>query len=148
MSEKTQTPNRFAEAQWSGSIKEGQGEISLGSGVFSGPFSFDTRFTVGDGTTPEELIAAAHAGCFTMATSAGLTAKGHAPESLHTKATVVLEMLTDGPTITGIHLEISGKVAGLTQEEFEAITTETKAKCPVSRALAGVPSITLKATLL
>lgn len=147
MSERTQTPNRHAEAQWSGTLKEGKGEIALGSGVFKGEYSFDTRFTMGDGTTPEELIAAAHASCFTMATAAALTAKNHAPEHLATSASVTLETTTDGPTITAIELHITGKVEGLSQEEFEAITAETKAKCPVSRALAGVPNITVKATL-
>lgn len=102
---------------------------------------------MGEGTTPEELIAGAHAGCFTMATAAYLTAKGHAPEHLATTASVTLETKTEGPTITAIELHITGKVPGITQEEFEAATAETKAKCVISRALAGVPSITVKATL-
>lgn len=142
------TPNRFAEAVWNGDLKSGKGQITLGSKVFSGPYSFDTRFTVGDGTTPEELLAAAHAACFTMATTGGLTKAGHAPTSLETTATVTLEVSADGPTITEIQLVIHGKVPGMTAAEFEEVANEAKKKCPLSKALAAVPSITLEAVLV
>ena len=148
MTTKTETPNRHADAVWKGGIKDGKGQITLGSNVFSGTYSYDTRFSVGEGTTPEELLAAAHAACFTMATSGGLSKAGHPPESLETNASVTMEMQSGGPLITEIKLVIKGKVPGMTDEQFKEIAAEAKKNCPLSKALASVPTITLEASLV
>ena len=148
MSTLTETPNRHSDALWTGNLKEGKGKVSLGSGVFSGTYSYDTRFAAGEGTTPEELLAAAHAACFTMATSGGLTKAGHPPESLETRADVHMTTGASGPSIDQIHLVIRGKVPGITASEFETVAGEAKKNCPMSKALAAVPTITLEATLI
>ncbi|AZN99167.1 OsmC family peroxiredoxin [Mesorhizobium sp. M9A.F.Ca.ET.002.03.1.2] len=139
---------REAEAQWQGSLKEGSGRLRLGSGVFEGAYSFPSRFENGPGTNPEELIAAAHAGCFSMALSAVLGSGGHVPVRIHTVAKVHLGTSTAGPTITRIDLETEAEVADLAEDEFERLARSAKAGCLVSRALAGVPQITLKAVLV
>ena len=140
---------RTANALWEGSLQEGRGQMSLGSGAFEGNYSFKSRFEEGDnGTNPEELIAAAHAGCFTMALSLVLGEGGNEPESLQTQAKVSLRNLDDtGPTITKIALMSRGRVPGIDQEAFEKAATTAKETCVVSRALAGVEEITLEATL-
>ena len=139
---------RSATAKWQGSIKEGGGELISGSGAFSGPYSFDSRFGEGDtGTTPEELIAAAHAGCFTMALSLILGEGGNEPDSLETHAKVGLRNTDAGPTITKIDLKVTGKVPGLDAAGFEKAAAAAKENCVVSRALAGVPEINLDASL-
>ena len=140
---------RTANALWEGSINEGRGQMSLGSGAFEGNYSFQSRFGEGEnGTNPEELIAAAHAGCFTMALSLVLGQGGNEPESLQTQAKVTLRNLDDtGPTITKIALSTRGRVPGIEQEAFEKAATTAKETCVVSRALAGVEEITLEATL-
>ncbi len=140
---------RTANALWEGSINEGRGQMSLGSGAFEGNYSFQSRFGEGEnGTNPEELIAAAHAGCFTMALSLVLGEGGNEPESLQTQAKVSLRNLEDtGPTITKIALTTRGRVPGIDQEAFEKAATTAKETCVVSRALAGVEEITLDATL-
>jgi osmotically inducible protein OsmC len=140
---------RTANALWEGSINEGRGQMSLGSGAFEGNYSFQSRFGEGEnGTNPEELIAAAHAGCFTMALSLVLGEGGNEPESLQTQAKVSLRNLEDtGPTITKIALTTRGRVPGIEQEAFEKAATTAKETCVVSRALAGVEEITLEATL-
>jgi osmotically inducible protein OsmC len=134
---------RTSNAEWNGTLKEGQGRMRFGSGAFDGAYTFASRFESGTGTNPEELIAAAHAGCFSMFLSAVLTKAGHPPTSIKTSATVHLE---DGPTITLIELDTKGQVAGLTAAEFQQHAEAAKRDCPVSKALAG-PKITLKATL-
>jgi osmotically inducible protein OsmC len=139
---------REAEAQWQGSLKEGAGRLRLGSGVFEGAYSFPSRFENGPGTNPEELIAAAHAGCFSMALSAIAGRDGHAPAHIHTIAKVHLGATTAGPTITRIDLETEAEIAGLAPEEFQRLAQSAKATCLVSRALAGVSDITLKAELV
>lgn len=131
---------RTAKAHWEGSLKDGKGNLSSQSGILNKTnYSFKTRFEGDPGTNPEELLAAAHAGCFTMAVSAMLTQKGLNPKSLDTEATVTMENLV----ITGIHLNITGSVDGLTSEEFTAVTKEAEKNCVISKAL-GV-SITSEA---
>ncbi|RUU77091.1 OsmC family protein [Mesorhizobium sp. M7A.F.Ca.MR.362.00.0.0] len=139
---------REASAKWQGTLKEGSGRLRLGSGVFEGAYSFPSRFENGPGTNPEELIAAAHAGCFSMALSAVLGNANHVPTSISTVAKVHLGATAAGPTITRIELETEAEVAGLAEDEFERLAQSAKAGCLVSRALAGVPQITLKATLV
>ncbi|RWM24298.1 OsmC family protein [Mesorhizobium sp.] len=139
---------RDASAEWQGTLKEGSGRLRLGSGVFEGAYSFPSRFENGPGTNPEELIAAAHAGCFSMALSAILGREGHIPQSIRTIAKVHLGATTAGPTITRIELETQASVAGLASEDFERLAQAAKSSCLVSRALAGVATITLKATLV
>jgi osmotically inducible protein OsmC len=140
---------RTANAIWEGSINEGRGQMSLGSGAFEGAYSFQSRFGDEDaGTNPEELIAAAHAGCFTMALSLVLGQGGNEPESLSTNARVTLRNLEDtGPTITKITIKSSGRVPGIDQEAFQKAAEAAKDSCVVSRALAGVDEISLEATL-
>ncbi|MDO8999695.1 MAG: OsmC family peroxiredoxin [Bacteroidota bacterium] len=125
---------RSAKAHWSGSLKEGKGELTTPSKILNNTnYSFKTRFEEGvTGTNPEELLAAAHAGCFTMSVSAMLTKKGFNPISLDTEATVSMEDLT----ITGIHLSITGSVAGINADEFTAITEDAAKTCVISRTLA------------
>src|SRR5687767_2455628 len=140
---------RTANAHWEGSLQEGRGQMSLGSGAFEGNYSFQSRFGEDEnGTNPEELIAAAHAGCFTMALSLVLGQEGNEPESLQTQAKVSLRNLEDsGPTITKIALTTRGRVPGIDDEAFQKAATAAKESCVVSRALAGVEEITLDAKL-
>jgi lipoyl-dependent peroxiredoxin len=138
---------RSSEAKWEGSIKEGKGNIRLGSGAFEGAYSFNSRF--GDdkvATNPEELIAAAHAGCYTMALSGFLGRAGHTPIGINTKAVVHLEKEGEGFVIPKIDLITRAQIADITDEEFQQIAKTAKEKCPVSRVLAGA-EITLDASL-
>ncbi|MEP7214589.1 MAG: OsmC family protein [Acidobacteriota bacterium] len=131
-------PLRKAEAEWKGNLTEGSGNLKLGSGAFEGSYSFASRFGEGEkATNPEELIAAAHAGCFTMAVDAALTKAGHNPTRLHTTASVRLDKVDAGFEITNILLELDGEVPGLSREEFERFAQDAKTNCPVSKALAG-----------
>jgi len=134
-----------ATAQWKGTLKEGSGSMKGGNGFFEAPFTFLSRFE-GDkkGTNPEELIGAAHAGCFSMYLSAQLTAAGKPPKTIDTNATVTLG---DGPTITKIELDLTANVPGLDQKLFDEKVAFTKANCPVSKALASVASIVVNAKL-
>lgn len=136
---------RKADARWDGNLRDGKGSIRLGSGAFEGAYSFGSRFESGTGTNPEELIGAAHAGCYSMALSAGLTAAGHPPTSIETTADVHLGKVGDKPTITGIDLITVGRVPGITAEEFERQAQDAKRNCVVSRALSV--AINLSATL-
>jgi lipoyl-dependent peroxiredoxin len=138
---------RNASAQWSGDLQAGSGTMALGSGAFEGPYSFKSRFEDGAGTNPEELIGAAHAGCFTMALSLGLSQGGHPPDSLATEAKVHLRQQDGLPTITQIDLSVSGRVPGIDEAAFKEAAEAAKAGCVVSRALAGVGEITLEAKL-
>ena len=125
---------RTASAVWNGSLKEGKGLITTQSGVLSdAPYSFVTRFENGKGTNPEELIAAAHAGCFTMALSAQLGTMNFTPQSLRTSAKLTLEKLDAGWTISKIHLDVSARVPGISASAFESAAASAKANCPVSR---------------
>ncbi|MBA2379679.1 MAG: OsmC family protein [Blastocatellia bacterium] len=138
---------RKSQAEWHGNITEGKGNIKLGSGAFEGPYSFNSRF--GDDTTPtnpEELIAAAHAGCFTMALSGFLGRAGQQPASIETTAIVHLEKEGEGFVIPKIDLVTVAEVPGLSDEEFQSIAKTAKEKCPVSQVLSGA-EITLDATL-
>jgi lipoyl-dependent peroxiredoxin len=136
---------RKASAVWNGSLKEGKGTISTDSKVLSNAqYSFSTRFENGIGTNPEELIAAAHAGCFTMALSGQLTAAGITPESLETTAAVTLEKLEAGFTITKIHLDVTGKIPGADAAAFEKAAQNAKAGCPISRLLKAEITMTAK----
>jgi len=139
---------REASAKWQGTLKEGSGRVRLGSGVFEGAYSFPSRFENGPGTNPEELIAAAHAGCFSMALSAILGTAQHIPTSISTIAKVHLGATAAGPTITRIELEAQAEIPGLAPDEFQNLAERAKTTCLVSRALAGVASITLKAELI
>jgi osmotically inducible protein OsmC len=137
---------RKASAVWNGSLKEGKGTISTDSGVLSKTqYSFSTRFENGVGTNPEELIAAAHAGCFTMALSAQLGNAGLTPESLETTAAVTLEKLEAGFTITKVHLDVTARVPGATQAQFDKAAGDAEKGCPVSRLLKA--EITMSARL-
>jgi len=138
---------RNAEAKWEGSLREGRGSMKLGSGAYEGPFSFASRFEEGAGTNPEELIGAAHAGCFSMALSGGLGRAGFTPKSIHTHARVTLGRVDDKSRITEIHLSAEAVVPGISKEDFLKIAEETKTTCPVSAALTGV-KITLDARLI
>jgi lipoyl-dependent peroxiredoxin len=137
--------NRTASAAWTGSLKEGKGSISTQSGVLSETqYSFSTRFENGKGTNPEELIAAAHAGCFMMALSAQLGTINFTPQSLRTTATVSLEKLEAGWTISKIHLDVTAQIAGISAAAFESATASAKANCPVSRLLKAEITMTAK----
>jgi osmotically inducible protein OsmC len=134
---------RTATAIWSGSLKEGKGAISTQSGVLNEtPYSFVTRFENGKGTNPEELIAAAHAGCFTMALSAQLGTMNFTPQSLRTTATLSLEKLDAGWTISKIHLDLAARIPGISKEAFDSAAASAKANCPVSRLLKAEITLT------
>jgi osmotically inducible protein OsmC len=138
-------PKRTASAAWEGSLTEGNGTMRMASGAYEGPYSFQSRFEEGDGTNPEELIAAAHAGCFSMALSAELGRAGHDPESVETDATVHLDKEGDGFAIKRIELRTRARVPDIAEEEFQEIAEAAKKGCPVSQALAAVESIELDA---
>jgi osmotically inducible protein OsmC len=138
---------RKASAVWKGSLKEGKGTISSDSGVLSStPYSFSTRFENAKGTNPEELIAAAHAGCFTMALSAQLGNAGITPESLETTASLSLDKLDAGWTVTKVHLDVTARIPGADQAAFDKAAEAAKAGCPISRLLKA--EITMTARLL
>ena len=137
---------RKASAEWHGGLKDGKGTLSTDSGVLSRtPYSFSTRFENGPGTNPEELIAAAHAGCFTMPLSAQLGGAGLSAESLKTTATLTMEKLEAGWAITKVHLDLTAKIPGADKAKFDAAAAAAKAGCPVSRVLNA--EITLEARL-
>ncbi len=137
---------RSASATWLGDLKRGKGALTTQSGVLKEtPYSFTTRFENGVGTNPEELIAAAHAGCFTMALSAFLGRAGFNPEKLSTQATLSLEQVQGNWTITAVHLDTTARVPGIGREKFAEIAADAKANCPVSRVLNA--QITLNAKL-
>jgi lipoyl-dependent peroxiredoxin len=141
-------PKRTAEARWDGSLQDGNGTMRMASGAYEGPYSFQSRFEEGDGTNPEELIAAAHAGCFSMALSAELGRAGHSAESVETTATVHLDKVEEGFAIKRIELETRARVPGVEDSEFQQIAEGAKKGCPVSQALAAVETIELRASLV
>jgi osmotically inducible protein OsmC len=141
-------PTRIANAHWEGDFKRGGGTVSLSSGAFSGPYNFSGRFEDGSGTNPEELLGAAHAACYAMALSVGLTTAGTPPESLDAEAKVTIEQVEGGFGITRIDLTVRGKVPGLDADGFAAAAQGAKEGCPLSKALAAVPEITLDAALI
>jgi osmotically inducible protein OsmC len=137
---------RNASAVWTGGLKDGKGAISTDSGVLSDtPYSFGTRFESGKGTNPEELIAAAHAGCFSMALSLELGKAGLTAERIHTTASVTLDKAEAGFAITAVHLDLTARIPGADQQQFETAANTAKAGCPVSKALNA--TITLAARL-
>jgi osmotically inducible protein OsmC len=135
-----------ASAQWQGSLKEGSGTLSTGSGALvEKPYSFKTRFEGEPGTNPEELIGAAHAGCFSMALSMILGKAGFTPDKLETTATISLEQQDDGFAITTSHLDLTATIPGITEEQFQELAGQAKSGCPVSKLLNA--EITLSAKL-
>jgi lipoyl-dependent peroxiredoxin len=137
---------RKAEASWTGSLREGSGELALESGAFRGPYTFKSRFEDGKETNPEELLGAAHAACFTMALTALLARQQLSPARIQTTASVHIEQATGGFVIPRIELRTRATIPGLAPEKFAALATDAKQNCPVSKALAGV-QITLDALL-
>jgi osmotically inducible protein OsmC len=139
--------NRIATAVWNGDLKSGKGTLTAPGGALNKtPYSFTTRFGDTPGTNPEELIAAAHAGCFTMALSAALGKAGITADELTTKATLTFDQVNGNWTITAVHLDLAGRVPGLDAAKFEEIAEDAKANCPVSRVLKA--DITLSVKLL
>jgi osmotically inducible protein OsmC len=138
---------RSGNAEWKGDLPSGSGTLTVGEGVFSGNYSFKSRFEEGEGTNPEELIAAAHAACFAMALSNMLSEAGHVPDSVKSSAKVHLRNVDGAPTIAQIDLTVEGSVPGLDEAGFTDFAEKAKAACPVSRALAAVPEINLTAKL-
>ena len=141
-------PTRKAEAEWQGNLTEGSGTLKVASGAFAGPYSFKSRFEDGQSATnPEELIGAAHAGCFTMALTAQLSRAGINPARIHTTAKVKLEKVAEAFAITGIELETEAEIPGIDDAAFQKYANDAKQNCPVSKALAGT-NISLNARLL
>ena len=140
-------PVRTADARWEGTLQDGKGTMRMGGGAWEGPYSFTSRFEEGSGTNPEELIAAAHAGCFSMALSGALGKAGHTPQSVATTAKVHVNRTDDGFRIQKIELTTDAHVPGISQSEFDEIAENAKRGCPVSVALGGVGEIVLEATL-
>ncbi len=134
---------RESSAVWKGSSREGSGTVRLGSGAYEGAFSWASRFKDGPGTNPEELIAAAHAGCFSMALSSALSKAGHVPTSIATTAKVIMD---ESPKITGVELSTVGEVPGIDEKTFIEFAEQAKKTCPVSQALAAI-EISLMARL-
>ena len=138
---------RTAKAIWQGDLKDGSGSLELGSGAFKGKYSFTSRFEDGAGTNPEELIGAAHAGCFSMALSSELSKAGYTVEEINTEAIVSMEKGEEGFGITRVKLVTKARVKDIEMEEFAKFASGAKQNCPVSRALSGV-EILLEAHLL
>ncbi len=139
-------PTRTSDAEWHGNLREGRGHMRFGGGAYDGEYTWASRFSDGGGTNPEELIAAAHAGCYAMALSGDLTAAGFKPEVVRASAEVHLDMIDGVPTIALIELTVGAKVPGVDDAKFQEIAAGTKMNCPVSRAL-GAVKITVDATL-
>ena len=140
-------PVRSADARWEGSLQDGKGQMRMASGAYEGSYSFASRFEDGTGTNPEELIAAAHAGCFSMALTASLGRAGHNPNSVETTAKVHLNRTDEGFRIQKIELTTNANVPGIDDAAFQEIADTAKRTCPVSVALGGVAEIVLNATL-
>lgn len=136
---------RTSSAQWQGNLKEGKGHLELGSGLFSGPYNFASRFESGDETNPEELVAAAHAACYAMALSNELASDGHTPDAVSADVTVSLD--PGEGRITTIHITCRGKVPGIDNDTFVTFAESAKQNCPISKLLTGADEITLDAAL-
>jgi osmotically inducible protein OsmC len=137
---------RNGSAEWKGSLQEGTGSVTVGDDVYTGTYSFKSRFEDEQGTNPEELLSAAHAACFSMALSLILGNDGHEPEYIRTSAKAQLRNVDGNPTITTMELKTEGKVPGLDEAGFKEAAEKAKAGCVISRALGGVDEITLEAT--
>jgi lipoyl-dependent peroxiredoxin len=140
-------PVRSADARWEGTLQDGKGTMHMASGAWEGPYSFSSRFEEGAGTNPEELLAAAHAGCFSMALSGALGRAGHPPQSVSTTAKVHLNKTDEGFRVQKIELVTDAVVPGIEQSQFDEIAETAKRGCPVSVALGAVGEITLQTTL-
>ena len=138
---------RNGSAEWRGSLEQGGGDLTVGDGSYRGAYSFASRFEEGDGTNPEELVAAAHAACFSMALSDILAGDGHTPDSIRTQARVQLRNVDGAPTVARIDLDTEGRVSGLDEDEFRRYAEQAKRDCPISRALAAVGEIEVSARL-
>jgi len=138
-------PVRKSEAKWNGSLKGGSGTMRLASGRYEGPYTYSSRFEEGAGTNPDELVSAAHAGCFSMFLAALLDDNGYTAEQIHTTAALHLGA---GPTIKRIDLDTEASVPGIEDAEFQRLAAQAKEECPVSKALAAVPQVNLKARLV
>ena len=138
---------RNGSARWTGDLSSGAGRVTVGDGAWTSDYSFASRFDDGEGTNPEELIAAAHAGCFSMALCHVLTEAGHPPRSIETAARVHLRLVDGAPTIQQIDLETQADAPGLDEERFRELSETAKAACAVSRALRGVARIGVSATV-
>ena len=141
-------PVRTSEADWKGTLREGNGHMRLGGGAWEGPYTWSSRFEEAEGTNPEELIAAAHAGCFSMALAGNIVKEGATPGEIRTEARVHLERGEGGSSIAAIELECEVEAEGLDDARFQEIAEQTKDTCPVSKALAAVPSVTVIAKLV
>lgn len=140
-------PIRTASARWQGNLPEGSGTIRTGKGGYQGNYSFKSRFEEGEGTNPEELIAAAHSGCFSMAFSNGLASAGFTPNSVETTAKVHLDKTDAGFTVTRIELDTVGDVPGIDEGTFQKVAEDAKQNCPISRLLSPGAQISLSARL-
>lgn len=139
---------RKADAVWEGTLKEGKGNMRLSSGSYNGPYSFSSRFESGTGTNPEELIAAAHAGCYSMALSGQLTAAGFPPKRISTTANAHFEKLEQGWRIVKMHLVTEADVPGVNATQFQELAAKAKTGCPISNALSDQIEVTLDAKLV
>ena len=138
---------RTSEAVWDGTLKEGKGKMKVGNGFYEGPYTWSSRFENGAGTNPEELLGAAHAGCFSMALSSNLGKAGFTPGHIHTRAQVTIELVNGANRITKIALDTEASVPGIENKKFQEIAEAVKQSCPVSVALSSVP-MTLTAKLV
>ena len=138
---------RNGSATWQGDLEGGNGRVTVGNGVHEGPYTFKSRFEDGEGTNPEELIAAAQAACFTMQLSAYLAEEGHTPEEVTTDVRAILRNVDGAPTIATLELRTRGRVPGADQETFQRLAERAKDECIISRALGGVKEFDLEATL-
>jgi osmotically inducible protein OsmC len=136
-----------ANAEWVGALQDGSGKMAFGGGAFEGQYSYASRFEEGTGTNPEELLGAAHAGCFSMAFANALATAGHDPQRVETTARVHLVPAEEGPSITQIELQTQAEVPGIEEDEFQRHAKTAEESCPVSKALAGV-EISLDAKLV
>ena len=139
--------SRNGSAEWSGDLSSGSGTVTVGESAWTGNYSFKSRFEDGEGTNPEELLAASHAGCFTMAMSLFLTQQGHPPDKLNTTVKTHLRQVDDAPTITKAEIEVEGSVPGIDQDAFQKYAEQAKETCVISRALKGVREMTVTARL-
>ena len=138
---------RNGSAQWDGNLQEGSGRVTVGDGVWEGSYTAASRFEEGEGTNPEELIAAAHEACFSMALANIAAGEGHDPRSVKTTATVHLRFIDDAPTLAKIELDTEGDIEGVDENGFRELAEKAKVGCPVSRALGGVNEIEVNARL-
>jgi osmotically inducible protein OsmC len=136
-----------AKAVWTGKLRDGRGTYEAGTGTFKGDYSFLTRFEAKPGTNPEELLAAAHAACFSMALAAGLEKAGHPPTRISTAAQCTMDTIDGKSTVAKMRLETRGVVPGIDRDGFARAAEDAKQNCPVSRALKGIPTVELVATL-